>query len=72
MHGIIHLELKRYLETRLGRVVWLKLLEDAGVSTSLPYVHLGDYPDEELSAIVAAAQIAPWLVSTDNRIEIEL
>ena len=55
MHGIIHLELKRFLETRLGSVVWLKLLEQAGVSTTLPYVHLGPYPDEELGAIVAAA-----------------
>jgi Haem-NO-binding len=55
MHGIIHLELKRYLETRLGSAGWLKLLDDAGVSTSLPYVHLGEYPDEELGAIVAAA-----------------
>jgi hypothetical protein len=55
MHGIIHLELKRYLETRLGQAMWLKLLEQAGVSTTLPYVHLGEYPDAELDAIVTAA-----------------
>jgi Haem-NO-binding len=55
LHGIIHLQLKRYLETRLGQAKWLKLLEEAGACTTLPYVHLGEYPDEELGAIVAAA-----------------
>jgi Haem-NO-binding len=55
LHGIIHLQLKRYLETRLGQPKWLKLLEEAGACTTLPYVHLGEYPDEELGAIVAAA-----------------
>jgi hypothetical protein len=55
VHGIIHLELKRYMEARHGQAAWPKLLERAGLSTTLPYIRVGPYPDDELGAIVTAA-----------------
>lgn len=55
MHGIIHLELQKFMQARHGPEGWLRLLEQAGVATSLGYVRVGHYPDEELGAIVAAA-----------------
>jgi predicted hydrocarbon binding protein len=54
MHAVIHLALKKYAETRYGAQAWLRFLELAGVTTALPYVRVGQYPDEELHAIVAA------------------
>lgn len=54
MHPLIHLALKQHVETRHGVKGWLGFLEMAGVSTTTPYVRLGDYPDEEIQAIVAA------------------
>ncbi|MCI0652844.1 MAG: heme NO-binding domain-containing protein [Planctomycetes bacterium] len=55
MHGIIHLALRKYLQARHGPEGWQRLLEQAGASTSLGYVRVGYYPDEEFIAIVAAA-----------------
>jgi hypothetical protein len=58
MHGVIHLALRKYIESTRGTPAWLDILERAGVSTALPYVRVGHYPDEELVAIVAAAAAA--------------
>jgi len=55
MHGIIHLELRKFIQARHGPEGWLRLLEQAGVATSLGYVRVGQYPDDELAAILAAA-----------------
>ena len=55
MHGIIHLELRKFIQARYGPEGWLRLLEQAGVTTSLGYVRVGQYPDEELIAILTAA-----------------
>ena len=55
MHGIIHLELRKFMQARHGPEGWLRLLEQAGVATSLGYVRVGQYPDDELAAILAAA-----------------
>jgi len=55
MHGIIHLELRKFMQARHGPEGWLRLLEQAGVVTSLGYVRVGSYPDEELTAVLVAA-----------------
>jgi len=60
MHGIIHLELRKYVEARHGQTAWPKALAQAGIPATLEYVRVGDYPDRELTAIVAA-------VSRDTR-----
>lgn len=54
MHAVVHLALKKYVEARYGARDWLRFLDLAGVSTKLPYVRVGRYPDDELYAIVAA------------------
>jgi predicted hydrocarbon binding protein len=54
MHPLIHLALKQYVEARHGVKGWLGFLDLAGVSTATPYVRVGDYPDEEFYAIIAA------------------
>ncbi len=54
MHPLIHLALKDYVEARHGVKGWLGFLDLAGVSATVPYVRVGEYPDEELFAIVAA------------------
>lgn len=64
MHAVIHLALKKYMETRYGVQEWRRYLELAGVTTTLPYVRVGYYPDEELWAIVAA-------VAADRGIAVE-
>lgn len=54
MHPVIHLALKKYVETKYGPRGWLDSLDLAGVSTALPYVRVVEYPDKELLAIVDA------------------
>ncbi len=54
MHPVIHLALKKYVETRHGVKGWFGFLDQAGVSSALPYVRVGEYPDKELLAIVDA------------------
>jgi Haem-NO-binding len=55
VHGIIHLTLRKFMQARHGPEGWLRLLEQAGVASSLGYVRVGYYPDDELRAIVDAA-----------------
>jgi hypothetical protein len=55
MHGIIHLELRKFMQAKHGPAGWLRLLQQAGVATSLGYARVGHYPDEELAATLAAA-----------------
>ena len=54
MHPLIHLALKDYVEAQHGVKGWLGFLEQAGVSTAVPYVRVGEYPDRELYAIIDA------------------
>lgn len=54
MHAIIHLALKKHAESRYGTEAWLGFLEVAGVPRTLPYVRVGEYPDQELLDIIAA------------------
>lgn len=54
MHGIIHAELKKYVETRHGANAWQACLKAAGLEDRT-YVSLSAYPDSEAVAIVTAA-----------------
>lgn len=54
MYGIIHSELKRYIEIKYGEEVWKKALEDIGLRHKI-YLTGGTYPDEEIKKIITAA-----------------
>jgi hypothetical protein len=54
MHGLIHAELKKYIETRHGPDTWKDCLEAAGLRGKV-YLAISAYPDEEAVAIVTAA-----------------
>lgn len=54
MHGIILFELQRFLDSTVGPGTWDKALREAHLGGRV-YNSLGDYPDEELYAIVGAA-----------------
>jgi len=53
MKGIIFNLLERVVVDAHGEDVWDDLLDDAGVSGA--YTSLGNYPDEEIEALVMAA-----------------
>jgi hypothetical protein len=54
MHGLIFVELRKYVDDALGTGTWPKLLESAGLANKL-YMPIGTYPDEELVALVSTA-----------------
>jgi hypothetical protein len=54
LHGIIHAELKKYVETRHGAAAWKACLEAAALGNKI-YMPINSYPDEEAIAIVTAA-----------------
>jgi len=54
MHGIIHSELKKFVETRHGADAWKAVLEEAGFSNKV-YLPNTTYADQEAVAIVTAA-----------------
>lgn len=54
MHGIIHSELKKYVETKHGSDVWELLLKKAGLQHKI-YLTGGTYRDEDAKAIVSEA-----------------
>ena len=54
MHGFIHTELKRYVETKHGADAWKAVLTAAGLGTKT-YLTINTYPDEEALAIVKSA-----------------
>jgi hypothetical protein len=56
MHGIIHVELKRYVETKHGADAWKAVLQKAGTPSRI-YVATNVYPDEEAAALVATASL---------------
>ena len=63
MHGIIHAELKKYVEARHGVDAWKACLDAAGLTHKL-YLPINAYPDQEAVAIVASA-------STLTRVPVE-
>ena len=54
MHGIIHAELKKYVETNHGPEAWRAILDKAGLGNKI-YMAVSTYEDAEAVAIVRAA-----------------
>lgn len=54
MHGIIHSQLKKFVELNHGADAWKAVLDEAGLGGKL-YLANSVYADEEATAIVAAA-----------------
>lgn len=54
MHGTIFVELKKYVDTRLGDEAWRSLLQEAGLRDR-QYEALGQYADEEAVKLVSTA-----------------
>ncbi|MBA3258296.1 MAG: heme NO-binding domain-containing protein [Gemmatimonadales bacterium] len=54
MHGIVHVELQKYVIARHGRPVWLDLLKQAGIGNKA-YLVSQQYPDTDIVALVTAA-----------------
>src|SRR5688572_25218556 len=54
MHGLIHLELRRFVEDRFGAKAWAELVRRAGLDSEI-YTPLRSYPDEQMLALVGEA-----------------
>lgn len=54
MHGIIFVELKKYVTARHGDGAWRMILRGAGLPAAM-YLPVVAYPDEQAAAIVGAA-----------------
>ena len=54
MHGIIHAQLKQFVETNHGVEAWRAVLDEAGLAGKV-YLANGAYADEDAVAIVTAA-----------------
>jgi predicted hydrocarbon binding protein len=58
MHGIIFAELQKFIDYKLGRGTWTRVLQQAGLNSKI-YIPVQEYPDEEaVRLIVTAAQMA--------------
>ena len=55
MHGLIHLELQKFVEERFGAHTWSTLLHRAGLDAEI-YTPLRSYPDEQILALVGEAE----------------
>ena len=53
MHGIIHTELQKYVETNHDHEMWCAVLDKAGLGNKI-YALIGTYEDAEANAIVRA------------------
>jgi hypothetical protein len=54
MHGVIFVELKKYVDNRVGGDAWRALVEKSGVPTKM-YVAMTTYDDAELISLVQTA-----------------
>ena len=54
MHGIIHLELQRFVIERHGEEAWRSVVDKAGLTGEI-FTPLRSYPDEQLVGLVGAA-----------------
>ena len=54
MHGIIHLELEKFVVQNFGREAWHALVDKAGIGDRL-YTPMQAYPDQDIVKVVAAA-----------------
>jgi hypothetical protein len=57
VHGVIHLELQKFVEAGYGHDAWLGLLKKTGLDAEV-YAPIRAYPDEQIVALVAAASEA--------------
>ena len=64
MHGIIHLELQKFVEHVHGKETWRELLRRAGVESEI-YTPLRAYPDEQVVNLVSAAVEATGTPAAD-------
>jgi hypothetical protein len=64
MHGVIFLELKKYVETKLGAEAWTSLLDRAGLA-GREFTLLQEYPDAEVVALVTHASEVTGLPAAD-------
>jgi hypothetical protein len=55
MHGVIFVELKKFVDARLGEDAWPAILGPAGLDGRV-YLPVEDYPDSEAAALVAEAR----------------
>jgi len=54
MHGLIFIELKKYVEAKFDQATWEKLLEKAGMKHQL-FLASTVYPDSDIMALVSTA-----------------
>lgn len=54
MHGIIHLELEKFVVQNFGRDAWEKIVERAGLTDRL-YTPMQAYPDQDVVKVVEVA-----------------
>jgi hypothetical protein len=60
MHGVIFVELKKFLDARFGESCWPRLLSRAGLGDR-SYLAVQEYPDTEAQALLSAAMIETGL-----------
>jgi len=54
VHGLIHLELQKFVSANYGAPAWNTLLANAGLGAEV-YTPLASYPDEQVGALVREA-----------------
>jgi hypothetical protein len=55
MHGLIHLELQKFVEERFGARAWATLTHRANLASEI-YTPLRSYPDEQMLTLVREAE----------------
>jgi hypothetical protein len=60
MHGVIFVELKKFVDARLGEAAWTELTDGAGLH-GRAYLPVQDYPDAEALALIEQAVAATGL-----------
>ncbi|MBI3921512.1 MAG: heme NO-binding domain-containing protein [Armatimonadetes bacterium] len=54
MHGIVLVELRRFVDQKFGGDTWKKLQQESGVGSKM-YMAMDSYPDQEAIALVTTA-----------------
>lgn len=64
MHGVILSNFKRYLDDFIGQEAWSEVVDGAGLEGTT-YMPVAMYPDEEMEALLRAAELATGLRRDD-------
>lgn len=56
MNGSMLIELRKFVETRLGKQAWPELVKSAAIPPRV-YVPVTDYPDQEVHALISALSV---------------